>query len=93
MPRDCFSAGGGVIATILSLSGVRAGFDPTMIGLIELAIYGYLVGCFVNPRLVKSVGHIRVFAAYSAIAGSSTLLFVLFVEPAVWIAVRALAGF
>jgi MFS family permease len=87
-------AGGGVIATILSISGARAGFGPTMIGLIGTGYFaGYLVGCFVNPRLVKSVGHIRVFAAYSAIAGSSTLLFVLFVEPTVWIAVRALAGF
>lgn len=87
-------AGGGAIATILSISGSRAGFDPTMIGLIGTGYFaGYLVGCFVNPRLVKSVGHIRVFAAYSAVAGASTLLFVLFVEPWVWIAVRALAGF
>ena len=63
-------AGGGVIATVLSMSGARAGFDPTMIGLIGTGYFaGYLVGCFVNPRLVKSVGHIRVFAAYSAIAG------------------------
>jgi MFS family permease len=87
-------AGGGAIATILSISGSRAGFDPAMIGLIGTGYFaGYLVGCFVNPRLVKSVGHIRVFAAYSAVAGASTLLFVLFVEPWVWIAVRALAGF
>jgi len=87
-------AGGGAIATILSITGSRAGFDPTMIGLIGTGYFaGYLVGCFVNPRLVKSVGHIRVFSAYSAIAGASTLLFVLFVEPLVWIAVRAVAGF
>jgi len=86
--------GGGLIATVLSISGSRAGFDPTMIGLIGTGYFlGYLIGCFVNPRLVKNVGHIRVFAAYSAIAGASSLLFALFVEPLVWIGVRAIAGF
>ena len=86
--------GGGLIATVLSITGTRAGFDPTVIGLLGTGYFGgYLVGCFVNPRLVKAVGHIRVFAAYSAIAGASTLLFVLFFEPWVWIGVRAVAGF
>jgi MFS family permease len=85
---------GGLIATVLSLGAARAGFDATMIGLIGTGYFvGYLVGCFVNPRLVTAVGHIRVFAAYSAIAGASALLFVLFVHPLVWIAVRALMGF
>ena len=86
--------GGGLIATVLSITGTRAGFDPTGIGLLGTGYFGgYLVGCFINPRLVKAVGHIRVFAAYSAIAGASTLLFVLFVEPWVWVGVRAVAGF
>ena len=65
-----------------------------MIGLIGTGYFaGYLVGCFVNPRLVKSVGHIRVFAAYSAIAGASTLLLFFSSNRWVWIGVRALAGF
>ena len=66
-----------------------------MIGLIGTGYFaGYLIGCFVNPRLVKNgrsySGLCRLFGNRRGRALCSSSLFV---EPLVWIAVRALAGF
>jgi MFS family permease len=86
--------GGGLIATVLSIGAKRAGFDPTIIGFLGTFYFaGYIAGCFINPLFVRSVGHIRVFAAYSAIAAATTLVFALIVHPVIWIAARTLMGF
>ena len=58
-----------------SLVGVRAraeDFDAATTGLIMSGYFaGLLVSSSVTPRIVQSVGHIRVFAAFASVASGS----------------------
>ena len=80
-----------------SLLGVRAeaeGFEPATIGLIMSGFFvGLLAGSLWTPRAVRVVGHVRVFAAMSAIASVSILLHALFVDELSWWIIRCVTGF
>ena len=85
---------GGVHSLILPVRGVAEGFSSSVLGLLGTGYaIGYVTGCLFAPRLVGAVGHIRTFGVMCAFAAVSVLLQALVVEPAVWIAVRAMSGF
>ncbi len=87
-------AGNGLQGTLVALRGAAEGFAPSTIGLMGTAYFGgFLVGCLVVPGLLRSVGHIRTFAALAAIAASACLGLVLIIEPLTWMALRLLTGF
>ena len=76
-----------------SLLGVRAaieGFDDLLIGLLMSCYFaGFLAGSLLTPRMIQRVGHIRIFAALSAVASVTILVHALFINPWAW----ALTGF
>lgn len=80
-----------------SLLGVRAEveeFNATVIGIIMAGFFaGLLAGSLWTPRAVRVVGHVRVFAAMSAIASVAILLHSLFVNELAWWAMRFVTGF
>ncbi len=87
-------AGNGLQGTLIALRGAQEGFSPSLIGFMGTAYFaGFFFGCMVITRLLRSVGHIRVFAALAALAASGTLALVLFIDPFLWIAMRFLVGF
>lgn len=79
-----------------SLIGVRASaenFDAATTGLIMSGYFaGLLLSSIVTPRIVQSVGHIRVFAAFASVVSTAVLLIPLWVEPAWWFLMRFVAG-
>ncbi|MGF1476064.1 MAG: MFS transporter [Geminicoccaceae bacterium] len=80
-----------------SLLGVRASienFPTTVTGLVMSAFYlGLLFGSMMTPRFIARVGHIRVFAAFAAIASASVLVHPIVAEPVIWAVLRAITGF
>ncbi len=80
----------------ISLIGVRStleAFPTTVTGVIIAAYYvGFLVGSFQVPRVLKTVGHVRVFAAMASLASAAVLVNGLFVNPPVWIIMRGVTG-
>ena len=80
-----------------SLLGVRAGleaFATSATGLImSMYFVGFLAGSVVVPKLIGSVGHVRVFAALASVASTATLVHVIFVEPTTWAVMRMVTGF
>jgi len=80
-----------------SLMGIRAsleGFPTGVIGLVMSAYYmGFLAGSVVTPKILRRVGHVRVFAALASLASSAALLYAVFVDPMVWSLMRLLTGF
>ena len=79
-----------------TLLGYRATLEdfPTMITGIIMSCYyvGYLFGTVLARRLVRRIGHIRVFAALAACASVAILIQGCFVNPLAWGAMRLLSG-
>ena len=82
-------AGNGIQGTLITLRANIEGFDPTLIGLMGTAYFaGFALSCLAAPKLIRFVGHVRVFAALAAIASAATLMLVLVVDSYMWMAVR-----
>lgn len=87
-------AGNGIQGTLISLRANLEGFDPVLIGLLGTAYFaGFALACLLTPRLIRNVGHIRVFAALAALASAGTMALVLVVDPFVWLVIRFTTGF
>lgn len=85
--------GAGLQGTLLSFRATLEGFPTTVIGLIMSSYYiGYLFGTSVAPRLLRRVGHVRVFAAFAAVASVAILVQAVFVRPGPWAGMRLASG-
>lgn len=86
--------GNGVFSTFLALRASAEGFGNDVVGWIASAYYiGLIAGTFKCGALVNRIGHIRAFAAFSAISAATILAFALIVHPVAWIALRVILGF
>ncbi|MEZ5853258.1 MAG: MFS transporter [Hyphomicrobiaceae bacterium] len=85
--------GGGLIGLLLPLRADLEGFSAIEIGTLGGAYYGGLMlGCFLAPALIGRVGHIRCFAASTALATIAPLLHMLIVDPLAWTVLRIFQG-
>ncbi len=85
--------GSGTLGPLDALAGVQRGFTTAQIGLLGSAHFlGFLVGCYLAPRYIGSVGHSRTFAAAAAIGAIGALLHPVFEGPYQWAALRLLTG-
>lgn len=86
--------GNGLQGTLLGVRATLEGFSTPTTGVVMTGYYvGFLIGSIAGPRLVKNVGHIRVFAALASIFSAATLMHGVFVEPFTWFAIRIVSGF
>ncbi|MEL6370121.1 MAG: MFS transporter [Pseudomonadota bacterium] len=86
--------GNGLQGTLLAVRADLEGFDSSLIGVMMAAYFGgFIVGCRINPVLIKSAGHIRAFVALASIASASTLIHPLFVDWIAWSILRGITGF
>lgn len=84
----------GLHALLLPLRGQLEGFSTTSLGLLGTSwAGGFIAGCYLVPRLVRRVGHVRAFGALAATAATIALLTGIFVEINIWIVLRAVTGF
>ncbi len=85
--------GAGLQSTLLGVRATLEGFPTPVIGVIMSCYYvGYLAGTRAATRLVRTVGHVRVFAALASIASATILVQAVFVYPIVWALMRLLTG-
>lgn len=83
----------GLQGSLLALRAEIEGFTPAVTGLVMSAYYvGFLVGWAVVPGLIRRVGHVRVFAAFAAIASTAPLLHAVLVAPLPWLVARLVWG-
>lgn len=79
-----------------SAVGVRTqveNFDNTLTGLVMAGYFiGFFAGSVLVPKLMASVGHVRVFGALTALASLTILVYPLVVDPWVWLAMRIATG-
>ncbi|NMG40121.1 MFS transporter [Chelativorans sp. ZYF759] len=87
-------AASGLHGLLLPLRGQAEEFSTTSLGLLGTAwAMGFVVGCFLCPRLVRRAGHIRSFAALAATAAIVALASGLWIGEIGWIILRAFTGF
>lgn len=85
--------GNGVQSMLIPMRAGSEGFGATMIGFLGTAYFaGFLVGCLTIQPMMRAVGHVRAFATLAAIASTSALTLVLWIEPAVWLTLRFVTG-
>ncbi len=85
--------GAGLQSTLLGLRATLEGFPTLVTGTIMSCYYvGYVLGTLIAPRLLRQVGHIRVFAALAAIASAAILVQGCFINAVAWGAMRLVSG-
>ncbi len=86
--------GNGLQGTLLGVRASLEGFSTQTTGFVMTGFYvGFLLGSIMGPKLVKNVGHIRVFAALASIFSAAMLLHSIFIEPVTWFTIRVANGF
>jgi len=85
--------GAGLQSTLLGIRATLEAFPTTVTGIVMACYYvGYLLGTIAAPRLIRNVGHVRVFAAFAAVASAAVLVQAGFVHPVPWGAMRLVTG-
>jgi MFS family permease len=87
-------AGQGLQGTLLPVRASLESFSTFSIAIIGAAYFlGFTIGCLKGGELVKSVGHVRVFLAMTALASATPLLHGLVLHPISWGFLRFMTGF
>jgi MFS family permease len=80
--------------TLLNVNAVFYDFSDFEIGYVFTGYFlGYLFSAIQCPKLIKNVGHIRVFAAFASLGSISILLHWVIVHPIAWLLFRMITGF
>lgn len=87
-------SGNAFLMTLLGLRMSIEEFNTSVIGTV-LVCYsiGFVIGTLTANRAVETVGHIRAFAAFSAILACTTLMYAFAVDPVFWAFLRVVGGF
>lgn len=86
--------GNGLQGTLLGIRGAIEGFSPTEMSLIMSAYFvGFLFASNRAPRMIRRVGHVRVFAALGSFISAVLILFPAVTDPWAWVVLRAILGF
>ncbi len=84
----------GLLATFLSLRLTIEGFSTQVTGMILTSYFmGSILGTFYCSRVIKSVGHIRSFTAFSALATAMVMLHGAHISAIGWAVFRFFTGF
>lgn len=85
--------GNGLQGTLLPVRANLESFGSLSIGILGSAYYvGFVAGCVLTPKLIRRVGHIRLFTAMVSTASVVPLAHAMFVGSLPWWLLRAMTG-
>ena len=86
--------GNGIQGTLLGIRGNLEGFTTYQLSYVMAAYYlGFLFGSWAAPKMIRQVGHIRVFAALGSLISAILVIYPVYPDWLVWTLLRVLAGF
>ncbi|MBX9466343.1 MAG: MFS transporter [Rhizobium sp.] len=86
--------GNGLHGLLLPVRGAAEGYSNEVLGLLGTTwAAGFVLGCFVSPKLVMRVGHVRAFSTFVALILVNALLTGIVVDAYWWVALRVITGF
>ncbi|MGQ0701379.1 MAG: MFS transporter [Panacagrimonas sp.] len=87
-------AGQMLLSTNLSLRMSAEGLSAGSISLVMIHnSFGFMLGSYFGPRVIRRVGHIRAFSAFAALMCCATLIQASALNVPLWSALRATQGF
>ena len=88
-----FSLSNGVLTSMIPIRMGMTGESDFTVSLVATAYsLGFLLGCLRVVRIIRSVGHIRAFAAFAGATAVTTLLLEASAEPTFWFILRMVQG-
>ncbi len=86
--------GNGIQGTLLGIRGNLEGFTTYQLSYVMAAYFlGFLFGSWIAPKMIRRVGHVRVFAALGSLISAIIVIYPVFPDWMAWTALRVLAGF
>ncbi|MFO1203832.1 MAG: MFS transporter [Tabrizicola sp.] len=86
--------GNGIQGTLLGIRGNIEGFTTYQLSYVMAAYFlGFLFGSWAAPRMIRRVGHVRVFAALGSFISAILVIYPVYPDWVVWTALRVFAGF
>lgn len=86
--------GQGLQGTLLPVRATLENFPTIAVGAFGATYFlGFTIGCWQGGGLVQRVGHVRVFAAMTALASASPLLHGMWINLWSWSLLRFISGF
>jgi MFS family permease len=86
--------GQGLQGTLIPSRAALENFSTVTIGAIGASYFlGFMIGCLRGGVLLRAVGHVRVFAAMTALASAVPLVLGLWADPWLWGILRFLTGY
>ena len=85
--------GNGLNGSVLGVRSEAEGFGLAVTGVVMASYFaGFLAGTLYAEFALKTVGHIRVFAALASMASTAVLIHALSVNPVTWAVMRFIFG-
>jgi MFS family permease len=86
--------GNGIQGTLLGIRGNLEGFTTYQLSYVMAAYFlGFLFGSWAAPRMIRRVGHVRVFAALGSLISAILVIYPVYPDWVVWTVLRVFAGF
>ncbi len=86
--------GNGVQGSLLGIRGSLEGFSTFELSVVMSAYFvGFLFGSRLAPRMIRKVGHVRVFAALGSLISAVLVIYPVLPDWMVWSGLRILIGF
>lgn len=86
--------GNGLHGLLLPVRGSAEGYSNEILGLLGTTwATGFVLGCFLAPKLVMRIGHVRAFSSFISIISITALLTGIVVDQYWWVVLRAVTGF
>jgi len=86
--------GNGVQGSLLGIRGALEGFSTFELSIVMSAYFlGFLGGSRLAPRMIRRVGHVRVFSALGSMISAVLILYPMMIDWTAWALMRVLIGF
>lgn len=86
--------GNGIQGTLLGIRGTLEGFSTYQLSYVMAAYFlGFLFGSWAAPRMIRRVGHVRVFAALGSLISALLVIYPVYPDWVLWTVLRIVAGF
>ena len=86
--------GNGVQGTLLGVRGAMEHFTTFQLSIVMSSYFlGFLGGSRLAPRMIRRVGHVRVFSALGSLISAVLILYPLVLDWTAWSVMRILIGF